>query len=175
MTFLYSAYYCEENIWHLCQHAQFALYDKRVVFISNAQQNCPFWFQRAARIPNEPVYWDYHVILLYFNESWKVWDLDTLLPLPMPFDEYLEQTFHHRRQSTDEPLDLPLFKVVPAAQFVREFTSDRSHMKDEHGRWLQAPPPWPPILAGSANNLHRFIDMTDTAFGTIMKLDELQF
>lgn len=173
MTFLYAPYYCEENIWHLCQHAQFAGFDRRVVFISNAQRSCPFWFQKAARNADAPVLWDYHVILLYFDAGWKVWDLDTVLANPIVLPEYLSQTFHGLR-AVDAPAWFPVFKLISADLFLKEFTSDRSHMKDESGHWSQPPPDWPLILGGSTNNLQMYIDMNDTHSGTVMRLDELR-
>lgn len=42
------------------------------------------------------------------------------------------------------------YRVVPAELFLAHFTSDRSHMRDASGGWLQPPPPWPCIEGGQA-------------------------
>ena len=54
----YQAYYCEENIWRLCQQPQLQVHKSEVVFISNPRRTCALWYQRAAPYPTEPVVWD---------------------------------------------------------------------------------------------------------------------
>lgn len=48
---------------------------------------------------------------------------------------------HHRR-----------FRVVPANVYLREFASDRHHMKREDGTWIKTPPDYPPISTPSTFN-----------------------
>lgn len=45
-----------------------------------------------------------------------------------------------------------LYRVVPIQSFVRCFASDRSHMRDVHGEWLQPPPTYPCITAVVGSN-----------------------
>lgn len=40
-----------------------------------------------------------------------------------------------------------LFRVIHAPVFLRSFASDRSHMKDPEGNWIQLPPKYEPIVA----------------------------
>lgn len=40
-----------------------------------------------------------------------------------------------------------LFRVIHAPEFLRSFASDRSHMKDPEGNWIQLPPKYEPIVA----------------------------
>lgn len=40
--------------------------------------------------------------------------------------------------------------MVPAPLFLAHFASDRSHMRDAGGGWLQPPPFWPPIVGQAA-------------------------
>lgn len=37
------------------------------------------------------------------------------------------------------------FRVIPAEQFLAEFSSDRRHMRRTDGTWIKQPPPYPPI------------------------------
>lgn len=151
-TLLYASGYCEENIWHLCDHPSLRSLPRQVALISGSRDCCGFWAQRPPLSSNgvqddgatHPVFWDYHVILLVQHQAgWMVWDLDTALPLPIDLSTYLEQTFppiptvwQHLR---------PLFRLLEASIYRASFHSDRAHMVWD-GVWLQPPPPWPPIL-----------------------------
>jgi hypothetical protein len=84
------------------------------------------------------VLWDYHAFALSRREGWVVWDLDTTLPWPTPAREYLRLSFVAR------PREPPLFRVMGAAEYAREFRSDRGHMRRPDGTWSATPPPWPP-------------------------------
>jgi hypothetical protein len=167
----YTPYYCEENIWHLCQEPQFASVEAKVLFVSNPLRQCYFWYQRSAPT-GEAVCWDYHVILLAKDSRWKIWDLDTTLPLPMDALGYLERTFMHVGKA--QPTWDPIFRVIDAKEFTAEFASDRSHMLDDRRQWLQPPPAWECIGPGKVNNLQSFIDMSDTRFGVVMNFDQLR-
>ena len=37
------------------------------------------------------------------------------------------------------------FRVIPGAEFLKTFASDRSHMLTQDGRWMSPPPVYPPI------------------------------
>ncbi|CAA7265438.1 unnamed protein product [Cyclocybe aegerita] len=114
------------------------MWDVYVVFISNANQSVALWSQKAARARGNAVIWDYHVILLLRPRqqddgslasrpgklrSW-VYDFDTTLPIPCPWEDYLDSTFF--RGITPEYESQ--FRVVPGPPFLENFASDRSHM-----------------------------------------------
>ncbi|HEU4407983.1 MAG TPA: protein N-terminal glutamine amidohydrolase [Polyangiaceae bacterium] len=169
----YTRQYCEENVWHLCQDPGVEADEAHVVFISNAQEACAFWMQRAAPAARQPVLWDYHVILLGRQTGWKVWDLDSRLPRPVDALEYLRETFRHER-AVPAPLR-PRFRVVPRAIFLDTFASDRSHMRLGDGGWLAPPPPRPPIrTAAEAMNLPRFVDTRRPFVGRLFDLAGLR-
>ncbi|KAI4468031.1 hypothetical protein MML48_2g00017655 [Holotrichia oblita] len=42
------------------------------------------------------------------------------------------------------------FRVIPAAEFLKEFASDRRHMKRPDGSWIKPPPNYPPISTSMA-------------------------
>lgn len=160
----YQPFYCEENVWWLCQEPRFADARSWVVVMSNRGRQCALWEQRAAD-PGEPVVWDYHVVLLVER---MVWDLDTRLGLPVPLPDYLRASF--RTLPPEVAAYRPLFRLVPADEFVKVFATDRSHMNDADG-WRAAPPSWKPPGAGM--NLMRFVDMDDDFIGAVVTLEQL--
>ncbi|MEZ4297363.1 MAG: hypothetical protein R3B70_20530 [Polyangiaceae bacterium] len=109
----YQAFYCEENVFHLCGHEVLAGRRRHAVVISGAHEGFVMWHQRAARRPGGALFWDYHVIVLA-EEPWEIWDLDTTLGFPVPAGEYLARSFRDGL-----PAELaPIFRVVPAQVFV---------------------------------------------------------
>lgn len=90
------ACYCEENVWRLAHrrlhHNPKSTY--YVVFVSNEQKCVAMWYQMAGT-DGAAVFWDYHVILVETtpNHETFVLDMDSQLPYPCPFQEYVEDTF----------------------------------------------------------------------------------
>ena len=164
-SYLYASCYCEENIWHLCMHPQFAQKQRKVIWISSEAGICPLWHQRAASSPLHPVWWDYHVVLLVKDGQWQVWDLDTTLALPTPASRYLTATFK------DTHAIAPLFRVMDADYYQREFSSDRSHMLKD-SQWLATPPSWQPIQP-HASTFDQMLDFSSDTHGEIKTLTQL--
>jgi hypothetical protein len=163
--------YCEENVWHACGELPSCVDEALVAFISNPARLVAMWRQRSASSAEEPVIWDYHVILLMRREiAWRVLDPDSALPTPAPVAPYLEATFpllparwaRHR----------PSFRLVPAADYRRELRSDRSHMRAPDGSWLSPPPPGPCI--GEGTNLMCFVDTDADFLGEVCDLEGLR-
>ena len=165
----YTAYYCEENVWHLCADPRLAAMDKRVVWVSSQLQICPLWCQRAATRIGAPVWWDYHVFLLAreANAVWQVWDLDSTLALPVNSSEYFDQTFKSLMLSE------PVFRVMHSSYYLASFSSDRSHMKNTDGSWQSAPPDWPAITSDELT-FADMLDMRCKAHGDLYRMDELR-
>ena len=188
MEFDYAPYYCEENVYRMAGALAAAGQlpgDAAAVFIANAGLSCAFAEQRAAP-PGEALLWDYHVVLLTGgtggpDRDWKnasptratLWDLDTRLDFPCPADLYLARTF-------PEPLPeayRPRFRAVPASRLLREFSSDRRHMRGADGAWLQTPPAWPEVrgdAARSSHELERILNLDNPAWGPILDLAEFR-
>lgn len=165
----YQPFYCEENAFHLCQHGAFGDRERYALFVSGALGGCVMWHQRAARGPTAALFWDYHVVVLA-ADPWEIWDLDSTLGCPVPAAEYLRRSF--RRGLPPELA--PIFRLVPAAELLATFASDRSHMRDQNGNYERPPPPWPTVSAPErGSNLSRFIDMTDPFVGEILSLAAL--
>lgn len=164
----YQPFYCEENIWQLSAHGDFAGDDVWVVFISNATRTCALWSQRAAREQGAPVLWDYHVVIVDASSPQaQVWDLDTLVGAPVPFAVWWQATFPLGAALPEQ--FQPKFRVIPADVFRSIFSSDRSHMRDAEGNWQAPPPDWEPIWQPDRGmNLDRFIAMNDDFVGEIL-------
>ncbi len=168
---LYWPFYCEENIWHLCDHEEVRGRSPHVLLISNDNKSVAFWNQRLAPGPGLPVVWDYHVVLLCrWKAGWEIWDLDSGLPCPCPAAVYLRRTFP--ALVAPDPAIEPLFRRVNAARYRKSLASDRRHMRDASGEYLQPPPPWDPI--GEGSNLMCFLAMGEAFHGEVLDLHSLE-
>ena len=165
--YLYQAYYCEENIWHLCQCDIFE--NSSVVFIASSGDDFPMLKQRAMATSSKPVYWDYHVVLLVDAKTSLIVDFDTSLPFINEIGAYFSLSFLDNTKLADN--QKPLFRVVPACDFVELFSSDRRHMKTADG-WLAPPPSWP-LIENGASNLSDFIDMNNTGIGEVLDYETM--
>ena len=166
----YQPFYCEENVWHLCAEAEG---EALAVFISNVDRQVALWGQRSAEEPGWPVFWDYHVILMVRPEAsstWQVWDLDTVIGLPVPAQTYLDRAFVGTHRLPQE--FHPLFRLIPALEFHATFASDRRHMRNENGVFSQPEPPWAKI--GQGFNLWDFVDMEKPFLGDVLNLENLR-
>ncbi|XP_061905275.1 protein N-terminal glutamine amidohydrolase isoform X7 [Entelurus aequoreus] len=172
----YTSCYCEENVWKVCEFIRkeksFPLEEFFVIFISNDNKMVPLWEQKSAQ-GQQPVIWDYHVVLLHDcarSESF-LYDLDSVLPFPCNLKMYAKHAL--RSDHSLSPEYHRKLRVVPADCFLLNFASDRSHMKKEDGSWKMPPPPYPPIrTADSSMNLQLFISMEPSVgWGHIFTLD----
>ena len=142
------------------------------------------FMQRAIPVddPTEYVCWDYHVIVMrstvQSNDNRpivsEVLDIDTwITPYPTPLSQYLDESFPHASDPNFNEQYLPLFNVVKADEFIRDFYSDRMHMYKD-GKWNSPPPTYSPIMNGlkidsndgqernelSGSNLDSYISMS---------------
>jgi hypothetical protein len=141
----YCVYYCEENIWQLAAEPGMADGMSEVWLITNPSRKVATWAQRASTAPDTPIIWDYHVVLARYDETqaWQVWDFDHRGPFVRPAQYWLAASF---------PIEVraelaPSFRCIPARDYLREFSSDRRHMRspEDPDLWKAAPPAWPPI------------------------------
>lgn len=166
----YWPYYCEENIWHLCGAPEAQGDERLVALISNPTREVAVWHQKAARLPDEPVIWDYHVVLLVrHGNQWRVWDLDSVLGVPLDVEQWLVASFAGTAQLPES--FAPYFRILPADQYRQELATDRRHMRRPDGTWVSPPPPWPTI--GEGSNLAQLIDMGQAHQGSVVDLDGL--
>ena len=158
----YTPFYCEENIWHLCQRGFDRACSLWVAFISNEGQRVALWNQRAGPPDGGPIVWDYHVVLIVEDASGvEVWDLDTVLGFPISATKWWSGTFpfFERVPAQWEPS----FRLIEATTYRETFSSDRSHMRTHDEEWIQPPPAWPAIRPRPESNLSAFVDMNSTA------------
>ncbi|MBV98455.1 Protein N-terminal glutamine amidohydrolase, partial [Eschrichtius robustus] len=66
------------------------------------------------------------------------------------------------------------FRVIRADSYLKNFASDRSHMKDSSGNWREPPPSYPCIETGDSKmNLNDFISMDpEVGWGAVYSLSE---
>jgi hypothetical protein len=164
----YTAFYCEENIWRLDRSPVVAHLTRWVVFISNARRAVPTWSMRASGQGDEPVVWDYHVVLLTHGESGhEVWDLDFNHGAPVAAEQWLAGAFPVMVDASWRPV----FRVIPSAGFQTLFSSDRRHMRDAAGQPIKPFPSWPaPYRDPLGHNLMCFVDMSENIPGEVMSL-----
>ncbi len=159
--YLYTPLFCEENIWQLLQsflvinesvanetkHLNTATDKMWALIITNPGQKIALLNQQAAAI-NQPVIWDYHVIMLAeINYQYLIFDFDTRLPFVTPLQEYLQHTFIPPDKL---PQEFTLYlRKVPAQSYLDKFYSDRSHMQNQID--TSEFPPWPVINADKAH------------------------
>ena len=161
----YQPYYCEENIWKLCK--QINSPESKVIFITNHQNAFIMKNQIGAKLSPEMgpipfIIWDYHVILMTReNESWIIYDPNSSLDWRISLSAYIKYSFYD-----DAPASFkPSFRLIEGDDYLKNFSSDRRHMKNDCGNWLKAPPEWPLINPHLNHNLDRYIDFSDTAIG----------
>ncbi|VDM23500.1 unnamed protein product, partial [Toxocara canis] len=88
---------------------------------------------------------DYHVILIQQNATkYLVYDLDSTIDFPCEIHIYWKETMR-----TDIPLNERYrrwFRVVNALEYLKHFSSDRRHMRNDRNEFVAPPPCWPPIF-----------------------------
>ena len=112
-----------------------------VVFITSQAGATPLFGMRASPEPHEPIFWDYHVILVEYAEDGPfVWDLDSVHGAPLPSLAWFQSSVPDCRV-LPAPYH-PMFRTVPGDEFDAKFSSDRSHMRDDSGVYVKPPPDW---------------------------------
>jgi hypothetical protein len=157
----YAPFYCEENVLRLCPSLGPEAF---AVLVTNAGRRIEMLRQRAGGPGRGAVLWDYHALAVSRRDGWLAWDFDTTLGFPVPLGEYLRRSFEPL------PAEPPLFRVVPASDYVREFRSDRSHMRRADGSWTASPPSWPPATGEGGVGLEQLLDPSDTRVGEVLTL-----
>ncbi|KAL6530467.1 hypothetical protein OROMI_028356 [Orobanche minor] len=160
--FSHTPYYCEENVYFLCKK----LVDDGIAKSDGSDLYIPLWHQKASHRADGVILWDYHVISVQkrkeSNLPHLVWDLDSSLPFPSPLPTYVAETIRPSFKLFSE--FQRVFRIVHAPIFLRSFASDRRHMKDSAGNWLNPPPSYEAIVAqdGTTHNLNEYMEMSSS-------------
>jgi len=156
--FDYAPYYCEENVWRLLARKELAGLPAWAVLVASPGRDVVLMRQRAGRLLDGLVHWDYHVFAIADDrtEGYAILDLDTDLPFPCRVPQYLEGTFPAQEMPSRS---VPYLRLIESAEYLAAFASDRAHMRRPDGSWIAPPPPWPCIGEGRANVLQAWIDM----------------
>lgn len=128
---MYAAQYCEENIYHLARRI-----DGSVVFITNSNRTVPFFQSKKGTT----VVWDYHVILVTTS---GIYDYDSLVPFPCSAELYCRDVLRTWQELSNE--FERRYIVIPGAEYITQFGSDRRHMLRADGTYHAPVPPWPEI------------------------------
>ena len=161
--FPYTACFCEENIWHLARHLivrGVPVCAMQAVVLSNEARRTALREQRAVA-PGEIIFWDYHVVLWLqnYSDDW-IFDFDTRLPFVTERQQYAKNTFV-------DPADLPdmfhpWLRIIPMREYLNNFSSDRSHMRDANGQEI-VPFPLQPAIQPANNerniSLQEYVSM----------------
>lgn len=161
----YAPFYCEENVLRLCPSLGGGAL---AVLVTNAGRRVEMLRQKAGGPGAGAVMWDYHAFAMARRDRWLVWDFDTTLGFPVPASEYLRRSF-----ATGAP-EPPAFRVMDAADYVREFRSDRSHMRRPDGTWAAPPPPWRPCSGPGGLSLVALLDPRSACLGEVLTLDAMR-
>ncbi len=159
----YQPFYCEENAWHLAAALEVRLAPVRVIVIAGLGEHTALWQQRASRRPDGLVLWDYHVICAAAD---RIFDPDSRLGLDIAATTYFDATFQPLVEGCQ-----PRFRVLSAAEYRAQLATDRRHMRDASGGYLQPPPPWP--LIGEGHTLPILLDMSRPSPGNVVALNDL--
>lgn len=100
----YTYCYCEENIYRLGEYllrnyeSELSLQNVElyVIFISSPKKQTFIWRQKSAQSIDEPVCWDYHVVLCCRGTNRTdrlIFDFDTTLPFPCNLIQYSTEAF----------------------------------------------------------------------------------
>ncbi|MEM7158728.1 MAG: hypothetical protein AAF799_38155 [Myxococcota bacterium] len=169
-SFTPAPYYCEENVWQMCADPLVQGQPRAAIFISNSSRTVAVMHQRAAPAPQQPVVWDYHVVMAARGPTgWMIWDVDSTLGMPVPMSIYLRQSLAFPA-GFEAPFTARC-RVISAARYRATLCTDRSHMLDEQGQARAPLPSWPAI--GQGTNLMRFVDLDQAFEGEVVELPAL--
>ena len=151
----YQSCFCEENVYLLCEriHSEQSSDTSHahtfVIFISSLAKAFPIWYQKKSACVEEPVFWDYHVILVH---NGFVYDHDSILPWGCTLEEYCRCAFPPIHLQVDHHLYEPIFRIIPINEYIMHFASDRTHMPSPTHEDGVPFPNWPLINGTSATS-----------------------
>jgi len=125
----YTALFCEENIWKLIESSLSSkiIIPVDVLFIIN-QFNSIALFDQKKSVGENPVIWDYHVVLsAQVCNQFVIFDFDSRCEFPGDIHTYFNKTFVNYNMLDNHYK--PFIRSFSAEYFYQHFTSSRQHMK----------------------------------------------
>jgi len=167
----YQPFYCEENVWRLLGRDELAGHRAWAVIVSSRAGRLVALRQKAGRRAEGLVCWDYHVFAAVEEASGArlALDLDSALAFPCPLDRYVEESFPPMAITSVRPR----FRVIAAADYLAQLTTDRSHMRSPDGRYTMPPPPWPAPGGGRSNTFLNWLDLSTGGPGKLFDLADM--
>ena len=166
----YTKFYCEENIWKLAEHVSKNCTDFSkcyVIIASNAKKRVPFFHHKTGKVDNMYLQiWDYHLFIIWkeSKEQVVVYDLDTCLPAPIAFHQYVQLSLQldvMKRMTEDFQRS---YRILKGQDYLSYFASDRSHMVESNGSYYAPPPAHDPIRTEhSTHTLDELVAMKKNA------------
>eukprot|EP01062_Namystynia_karyoxenos_P074960 TRINITY_DN72069_c0_g1_i1.p1 TRINITY_DN72069_c0_g1~~TRINITY_DN72069_c0_g1_i1.p1 ORF type:complete len:234 (+),score=45.42 TRINITY_DN72069_c0_g1_i1:83-784(+) len=180
----YTHCYCEENVWRLlrrcadsgpCDGWYAVVLSSHYVDPARENPEKPSATFIAVHDGTQTLFWDYHMVALHApaGGAAAVYDFDSELGWPVPLGQYAVAALSPARAPRPILQGLRL-RLVPGADFLSTFASDRRHM-----RAARSPPPPEPCIQPQADgpavhNLSSFVNMASTAApGRVFTLPEL--
>lgn len=169
----YQPYFCEENAWQALAHNLLEMPTQWAVFISNPAKACALWAQAAAPSVGEPVFWDYHVVVMGLDERGVLWvyDPDHVPGTTCTLAAWWGATFPIMAEVRE--LYHPWCRVVERDAMLARFYSDRGHMLGPDGQWLKPAPSWPLLTEGDVD-LSTLMDMTVATMGQVFTASQFE-
>ena len=177
----YASCYSEENVFKMCAARRWSDEEGFAIFVGNATSTVSF--KHHVKNPSGTVVWDYHVFYLSKprgSSSFEVRDQDSSLSFPSACATYATKTFPSSTGTLSSKHLPPLFRVVPASEYLSSFSSDRSHMvksigSDKAVTYCYPVPSWAAIRSGAqTNNLATkfYLSANEGGAGVVMDLEE---
>lgn len=115
----------------------------------HASQRKPIWTKRKENICTDFRSNLSIAYIIMFNVQCS------MLNVPCSCSRIEESTYSFLFSLFSPPLCLHFacrfFRVIPAEQYLAEFSSDRRHMRRPDGTWIKPPPPYAPIQSNGNN------------------------
>jgi hypothetical protein len=138
-----------------------------MLFIFGAGPWVTMLHQRAAP-PGYKIRWDYHVVAVAADGT--IVDPDSRIGPEIEAGRYLTASFSGDGVPEGEH---PRFRIVPWEHARDGFGSDRRHMRNATGGWVQPPPPWPPVNP-EEHRLPEFLARESNRWGPLLDLAALR-
>ena len=156
--FRYQSLFCEENIWHAVKSLESKLGLDKLDVLLFINSNRSILLMNQIPFGDSGIgCWDYHVVL-WDRYRQVILDFDSRCSWEVSGSDYFAATFP--QQELVESHYRTTVRKISGENYLRSFSSDRSHMLDAEGLPFAEFPTWPTILGASQSlKLSNLIDV----------------